>query len=89
MTVTFKLLRQNDYADSFKISLLPENANGVIAESVTIGPGQNEAKLTIKAPANPGQRSNLTLRAVAVVSGLTLNHDLKFNVNVMPEPKKK
>jgi hypothetical protein len=88
VTVTLKLARQN-YAGELKVQLLPENTNGVTAEAVTIGPNQNDAKLTFKAAANaaPGARANLTLRAVAVIEGQTLNHDLKVNVNVTP-PKK-
>ena len=51
----------------------------------TIPPGQNEVKLALKAPegAALGNRANLTIRATAVLSGVTLNHDLKINVNVV------
>ena len=70
---------------------MPDNANGVSAQDLTIGPGQNDAKITLKIAddGKPGPRQNLTLRAVAVVEGLSINHDLKINVNVTEEPKKK
>jgi hypothetical protein len=85
VVVLVKVARQFDYADAFKVTLLPENANGVTAAEVTIPPGQNEAKLALKAPENAalGNRANLTIRASAVLSGVTLNHDTKINVNVV------
>jgi hypothetical protein len=87
--VTLKVARQFDYQGEFKVQLLPDNANGVTAPELTIGPGQNDAKMTLKIAegTNPGPRQNLTLRAVAVLEGVNLNHDLKFNVNVIAEPK--
>ncbi len=90
-TIALKVARQFDYAGEFKVQLMPENANGVTAQELTIGPGQNDAKIMLKiaGDAKPGARPNLTLRAVAVVEGLSINHDLKINVNVTEEPKKK
>lgn len=87
--LNLKVARLSDYAGEFKVTLLPENTNGVTAAEVTIPAGQNDAKLTLKAPdgAAPGPRQNLTLRAVAVVSGVTLNHDLKINPTVTAEKK--
>jgi hypothetical protein len=89
--VLVKVARQFDFAEGFKVQLMPENANGVTATDLTIGPGQNEGKMTLKIPENGavGQRQNLTIRAVAVVHGITLNHDVKIGVNVKSEPKKK
>jgi hypothetical protein len=85
VVVLVKVARQFDYADGFKVTLLPENTNGVTAAEVTIPPGQNEVKLALKAPDNAalGNRANLTIRAAAVLSGVTLNHDVKINVNVV------
>lgn len=86
VVVTLKAARQFDYDEAIKVALLPENANGVTAAEVVIPPGQTDAKVTFKVPAAGavGQRSNLTIRAVAVVNGIvTLNHDLKINVNVV------
>ena len=65
------------------MQLLPENAKGLTVEEIIIPLGQNDARITFKLPedADPGPRQNLTLRAVAVVEGLSISHDLKFNVN--------
>jgi hypothetical protein len=83
VTLNVKVARQFDYAGEFKVQLLPENAKGVTAEELTIGPGQNEGKIVLKLPegGEPGPRPNLTLRAVATLEGLAINHDLKINVN--------
>lgn len=86
VVVLVKVARQFDYADSFKVTLLPENTNGVTAADVVIPAGQNEVKLAFKAPAAAavGARPNVTIRAVAVVNGnVMLNHDVKINVNVV------
>jgi len=86
VVVLVKVARQFDYADTFKITLLPENTNGVAAADVVIPAGQNDVKLALKAPAAAaiGNRANLTIRAVAVVNGnVMLNHDVKINVNVV------
>ncbi len=86
VVVLVNVARQFEYADTFKVTLLPENANGVTATDVVIPAGQNQAKLTLKVPANAagGARANLTIRAVAVVNGnVMLNHDVKINVNVV------
>ncbi len=85
--VLVKVNRQHGYAGEFKVQLvLPAEAQGVIAEAVTIPAGQNEAKLVLEAPpsAQPGNRPNLTVRAVAVLEGgVALNHDTKINVNLV------
>ena len=95
--LTFKLNRLVEYGETFQVAVLAENAKdakeaikGVTIEPVTLEAGKSDVKLTFKtaADAMPGPR-NLTLRAVAVISGVTLNHDLKFNANVVAEPKKK
>jgi hypothetical protein len=96
--LTFKLARLLEYGDTFQVVVLAENAKdakeaikGVTIDPVTLEAGKSEVKLTFKtaADAMPGARNNLTLRAVAVISGVTLNHDLKFNANIVAEPKKK
>jgi hypothetical protein len=83
--ITLKAARQFDMTDALNVKLLPDNANGVTAMDATIPAGQNEVKIALKVPAtaNPGQRNNLTLRATTVLHGLTLTHEVKFNVNVV------
>ena len=82
-----KVARQFDYNDPFKVQLiLPPGVTGVTADEITIPAGASEAKLTLKVPTNtpPGQKQNITIRAVAVVNGnVTLNHETKINVNVV------
>lgn len=87
--VTMKVARLVDFPGELKVQLMPENTNGVSADAVTIGPGQNEATFALKATdaAAVGQRANLTLRAVTVVEGITVNNDLKINVNVTAKGK--
>jgi hypothetical protein len=97
--LTFKLNRLHDYGETFQVTVLSDSAKdakntaikGVAVAPVTLEAGKSDVKLTFKtaADAMPGPRNNLTLRAVAVISGVTLNHDLKFNANVVAEPKKK
>jgi hypothetical protein len=85
--ITVKVQRLFDYADAFKVELvLPPNAKGLTADPITIGPGANEAKLTLRvAPDTPPMSlQNLTLRAVAVVNGnVNLTHETKINVNIV------
>jgi len=82
-----KVARQFDYAGEFKVELvLPPNTQGITADPVTIGPGQNEVKMILRAApnANPGARPNLTIQAVAVLNGnVSLKHETKINVNVV------
>jgi hypothetical protein len=85
--VIVKVARLFDYNDAFKVKLvLPKDVQGIAADEITIPPGQNEAKLTLKVPANtpPGARQNLTIQATAVVNGnVTLTHETKINVNLV------
>ncbi len=84
--VVVKLARLPDYNEAFKVDLvLPKEAKGISAEPITIPAGANEAKLTLKLESNtpPGQMQNLTIRAVAVVHGVTLTHETKINVTVV------
>jgi hypothetical protein len=82
-----KVARLFDYADAFKVDLqLPANAKGLTADNITIAPGANEAKLTLRvAPGTPPVNlANLNLRAVAIVGGnVTLTHEIKINVNIV------
>ena len=97
--LTFKLNRLLEYGETFQVTVLADAAKdakdtaikGVTIAPVTLEVGKSDVKLTFKtaADAMPGPRNNLTLRAVAVISGVALNHDLKFNANVVAEPKKK
>jgi hypothetical protein len=85
--VLVKVARQFDYADAFKVELvLPPNAKGLTADNITIGPGANDAKLTLKVAQGtpPMNLQNLTLKAVAVVNGnVNLTHETKINVNIV------
>jgi hypothetical protein len=87
VVATVKVQRLFDYADAFKVDLtLPPNTKGVTVENITIAPGANEAKLTIKIAkdAPPMNLQNLNLRAVAVVNGnVTLTHEIKINLNIV------
>jgi hypothetical protein len=82
--ITVKVARQYDYADAFKIELvLPPNVKGVSADTLTIPPGQNEAKMLLRvAPGTPpANLQSLTLRATAIVHGnVPLVHEMKFNI---------
>ena len=85
--IVIKVARLFDYKDGFKLEMLPEGMKGITAAPITIAPGQNDAKLILKvaADAPPGPRPNLTLRAVGVVNGnVSLNHEAKFNLLVLP-----
>ena len=83
-TILVKVARQFDYNDGFKVELiLPPNIKGVSADNITIAPGANDAKLTLRVPQGtpPANLQNLTLRATAVVNGnVTLTHETKFNL---------
>ena len=87
VVATVKVQRLFDYADAFKVDLtLPPNIKGVAADNITIAPGANEAKLTIRIAkdAPPMNLPNLNLRAVAVVNGnVTLTHEIKINLNIV------
>jgi hypothetical protein len=85
--VLVKVNRQHGYAGEFQVQLvLPADAQGVIAKVNRQHGYENEAKLVLDAPAaaQPGNRPNLTVRAVAVLEGgVALNHDTKINVNIV------
>src|SRR5262249_62092199 len=76
--VLVKVNRTQGYAGAFQVQLvLPANVQGVTAEAVAMPAGQNEAKLLLEAGpgAAPGNRATLTVRAVAVLDGVAINHD--------------
>ncbi len=84
--IVVKVTRQQNYEGEFKVQLvLPANVKGIEADDVTIPAGQNEAKLVLKVPedAMPGNRSDLIVRATAMLEGVAIVHDVKFNVNVV------
>ena len=87
MELVVKVSRLNNYAGAFKVQLvLPPNVKGVAAAETAIAAGQNEAKLSLKAPADaaPGNRANLIVRGIATLeNNVTLNHDAKINVNIV------
>jgi hypothetical protein len=58
----------------------------VSADDITIPAGKDEAKLLLRALADaaPGNRTNLVVRATALLNGSTpLTHEAKINVNVV------
>jgi hypothetical protein len=82
-----RVSRLFEYKDEFKVQVvLPQGMTGISAEEITIPAGANEAKLTLKVPADaaPGRRENIIIRAKAVMHGnLTLNHETKISLNVV------
>jgi hypothetical protein len=85
--IVVRVSRQHEYADAFKVKLvLPPGMQGISADEVTVPAGQNEAKLVLRVPpgATPGNRSNLTIEAIALIHGnVPLKHETKINVNVV------
>ncbi len=81
-----KVARQYDFDGPFKVELiLPPGTQGVSADPITIPAGANEAKLLVRVAtaAPPGNRPNLTIRAVATFNGnIPLTHETKINLNI-------
>jgi hypothetical protein len=86
VALVVRVNRQFDYEGEFKVELvLPKGVEGVEATPVVIPAGANETKLVLRVPTNtpPGNRPNLTVRAVATVHGsVAINHETKINVNI-------
>jgi hypothetical protein len=84
--VVVKVARKYSFDGEFQVQLVvPAGVAGVVAQPVTIPPGADEAKLIIAAQsgAAPGNRGNLTVKAVALFNGkVPTPHELKINVNV-------
>ncbi len=84
--ISVRVARLFNYDDAFKVELvLPPNAKGLSADKITIAPGTNEAKMTLRIVGGtpPGNLQNLIVRATAVVNGnVTLVHETKINVNI-------
>jgi hypothetical protein len=83
--LVLKVARLHDFNGPFKIKLLmPPDVKGLIADEMTIEPGQSEVKLYLQADddAAPGPRNNITVQATCELQGLTLTHETKINVNV-------
>lgn len=82
-----KVARKFNFEGEFKVKLeLPPGVTGVEAAEVTIPAGKDEAKLVLKVPASaaPGNKANLTVKAVALFQGKTPTpHEVKINVNVV------
>jgi hypothetical protein len=84
--VVVRLTRRFGYEGDFKVQLVAAPANkGVEAAEVVVPAGKDEARLVLRAPAGtaPGNRGNLTVRAVAQFRGMPINHEVKINVNVV------
>jgi hypothetical protein len=82
-----RVARRFNYDGEFKVQLvLPQGVTGVEATEVTIPAGKNEAELVVRIPAgtNPGNRTNLVVRATAQFNGkFPTTHEAKLNVNVV------
>jgi hypothetical protein len=81
-----KLTRQNNYDGEIKVEVvLPADVKDVTVATVTVPPGQSEAKLTIEvgADAPAGNRADLVVKATAQFNGTPIVHEAKFNVNVV------
>jgi hypothetical protein len=85
--IVVKAARQHDYAGEFRVEIVPPpKVKGLVSDGGAIPPGKNETKLTLRVPSGtePGVRSNVVVRATAVLNGsLNVTHDLKINVNVV------
>jgi hypothetical protein len=85
--VVVRVARKFNYSGEYKIQVdLPPGVAGISADPITIPAGADEAKLVLKVPAGaaPGNRANLTLKAVALFQGKVPTPDeVKFNVNVV------
>lgn len=85
--VVVRVQRRFNYQGEFVVQLVrPEGVTGVEAGEVRIGPGQTEAKLVLRSPADakPGPRNNLVVKATALFNGkVPTVHEAKLNVNVV------
>jgi hypothetical protein len=84
--VTLKVTRLFGYGGEFKVQVvLPPGVKGLEVGEVVVPAGKDEASLVLKAEAGakPGTLANLTIRATATAFGAVVNHDLKFNVNIL------
>jgi hypothetical protein len=85
--IRVRVARMYDFAGEFKVRLiLPPNAKGITADEIVIPAGKNEARLVLEADddADPGTRSNLIVRATALVNGtVPTSQDVKINVKVV------
>jgi hypothetical protein len=85
--ITVKLARLYDFGGEFKLQLvLPASLKGVTAPEVTVPSGKDEAKLSLKIAADAalGNRSNLVVRAIALVNGsVPTTHEAKVNLSIV------
>jgi hypothetical protein len=84
--VLVKVQRLFNYAGEFKVQVvLPPNAKGVTVADIVIPAGKDEAPLLIKAAKDApiANLANLTVRASGSAFGTVVNHELKFNVNIV------
>lgn len=75
-----------DFNDEVKLQLvLPPGTQGLSADDAVLPAGKTDGKLVIRVPANApvGNRANLTVRATAVIYGMTLTHETKININIV------
>jgi hypothetical protein len=84
--LTLKVTRLFGYGGEFKVQVvLPPGVKGLEIGEVVIPAGKDEAALVLKAEAaaKPGTLANLTVRVSATAFGAVVNHELKFNVNIV------
>jgi hypothetical protein len=84
--IVLKVQRLFNYEGDFKVQVvLPPNAKGVEVAAADVPAGKDEARLIVKAAkdAPVASLANLTLRATGTAFGTAVNHELKFNVNVV------
>ncbi len=86
MQVMVKVQRLFNYEGEFKVQVvLPAGAKGVEVADAVIPAGKDEAALVIKAAkdAPVANLANLTVKASGTAFGTVVNHELKFNVNIV------
>jgi hypothetical protein len=81
-----KVSRIADFTGELKVEVvLPKDMKGISADPVTIPAGQEKSKLVLRIAndATPGTRGGLIVRATAMLSGVPIVHEAKFNLNVL------
>jgi hypothetical protein len=80
-----RVQRRYNYDGELKVKLtLPPGTAGLEAAETIIPAGKDEADLVLKIAPNaaPGNRANLSVKAVAMFAGKPIEHEVKISVNV-------
>jgi hypothetical protein len=80
-----RLARQADYQGPFKVELVVPPGKGISAQAATIGHGEDEVKLHVRADpgAPPGPNGNVIVRVTAMFNDSTpVVHETKVSVVV-------